>query len=145
MENKNEKKLYFDSIIINLNSVDFKKMSDTNENVESFKIIVKDLYEISSISDHDFNICYERKIELEPKKLFTISVKFDLVFVLSGKTKKMYQDKREELVELIKEKAEKALQLTNVTSRASSLISSISMQLNCNPIITPPTLLRTNP
>lgn len=135
-----ENKLYFESIYINLNSIDFKRIEDAKEVVEGFKIVVKDSYDIVGYSNENFNIQFSRKVELEPKSSFEIIVKFDLLFNLGSKTIKKYQNDVDGLHEVIKEKTEKAIQLSNVISRASALISSISMQLNCNPIITPPVL-----
>ena len=135
-----EKKIAFNSMSIQLDSVDFKKVKNIETNFDRIKIITKDYFDLVELTKESFTISYERKVELEPKIMFEISVKFDVIFRFGEKTIDEYKDNFEELREVVKEKLEKAIEISNVIPRASAIISSLTLNLNNRPIITPPSL-----
>ena len=139
MENISEKKLFFKSIYIDLRKVNYDKIdSQLPGNEGQIKVVTKDSYEINDFSLNGFTLLYKRSVELDPKLLFSMAVMYDIRYEFSEETIKEFKDKIEELFELVNVKAEKALNMTGVISRASTLISSITMQNNGNAIITQP-------
>lgn len=138
---KDDKILYFESAKIELTSVDFKIIkNDENSSGSPKKIITKDSINLQELNYDFFTLRYERKVQLDPISLFDISVKYEVTFKFSKDTINEYKDNLEELNVVVNEKLEKALLLTNVISRASNIISNITMQLNGNAIITPPSI-----
>ena len=139
MENLNEKRLFFKAIYVDLKKVNYEKINGQLPGInEQIKVITKDSYEVNDITPTDFLLTYQRAVELDPKILFDIKVAYDIRYEFSDDTIKEYKDKFEELSELVNEKAEKAINMTGVVSRASTLISCITMQNNGNAIITQP-------
>ena len=139
MENNKEKKLYFSNIDIELDSVNYSKvMNNPKEKVNRLAIVTRDNSDVISINNNCFVAKFIRKVELEPKVFFEISVYYDLTFYFDKRTVKEYENNFEALRELVNEKLLRAIELTGVTSKASAVISSLTMN-NGNPVITPPT------
>ena len=139
MENANDKKLFFKTVYIDLKKVNYDKLnSQLPEINEQIKVVTKDSYEVSNLSLTGFNLIYQRSVELDPRVLFDIKVTYEIRYEFSDDTIKEYKDKLDELAELVNVKAEKAINMTGVVSRASTLISCITMQNNGNAIITQP-------
>lgn len=138
MENANEKRLFFKSIYVDLKSVNYEKLDDQNDNNEQIKIVTNDFHNVFDISAKGFKILYTRNVELDPKILFEIKVSYEISYEFDDKTIKEYKDNIEELKELINIKAEKAINMTGVVSRASALISCITLQNNGNALVTQP-------
>jgi len=139
MDKVAEKKLFFKSISIDLKKVDYEKLNNKyNETSEQIKVITEDSYEISDVSINGFKLFYQRHVELEPKMLFDVKVSYEIFYEFADETIKEYKGKDEELKELVNIKAEKAINMTGVVSRASTLISCITMQNNGNSIVTQP-------
>ena len=139
MDKLAEKKMFFKSISIDLKKVDYEKLNNKySETSEQIKVITEDSYEISDVSINGFKLFYQRHVELEPKMLFDVKVSYEIFYEFADETKKEYKEKDEELKELVNIKAEKAINMTGVVSRASTLISCITMQNNGNSIVTQP-------
>lgn len=139
MENVNEKTLFFKSINVDLKKVNYNKIDGILPGInEQIKVITKDSYEITDLTSSGFTLLYQRLVELEPKLLFNITVAYEIRYEFSKETENEYKDKIGELSELVNAKAEKAINMTGVVSRASTLISSITMQNNGNAIVTQP-------
>lgn len=139
MDKVAEKKLFFKSISIDLKKVDYEKLNNKySETSEQIKVITEDSYEISDVSINGFKLFYQRHVELEPKMLFDVKVSYEIFYEFADETIKEYKGKDEELKELVNIKAEKAINMTGVVSRASTLISCITMQNNGNSIVTQP-------
>lgn len=139
MENVNEKTLFFKSINVDLKKVNYDKIDGILPGInEPIKVITKDSYEITDLTSSGFTLLYQRLVELEPKLLFNITVTYEIRYEFSKETENEYKDKIGELSELVNAKAEKAINMTGVVSRASTLISSITMQNNGNAIVTQP-------
>ena len=142
MENAKEKELFLKSIIIDLKNVNYEKNNNSSINKEQIKVIIKDYYKIIDASINGFKILYSRLVEFKPKMLFTVSVSYEISYSFADKTIKEYENNIHDLNELINIKAEKAINMTGVASRASALISCITMQNNGNAIITPPNYIK---
>ena len=139
MDKVAEKKLFFKSISIDLKKVDYEKLNNKySETSEQIKVITEDSYEISDVSINGFKLFYQRHVELEPKMLFDVKVSYEIFYEFADETIKEYKGKDEKLKELVNIKAEKAINMTGVVSRASTLISCITMQNNGNSIVTQP-------
>ncbi len=139
MENVCEKRLFFKLIFIDLKKVNYGKINSQLPKVdEQIKVVTKDSYEISNLSFKGFTLNYQRIVELDPRILFDIKVEYEIHYEFADATVKEYKDRFDDLSELVNVKAEKALTMTGVISRAAALISSITMQNNGNAIITQP-------
>jgi hypothetical protein len=138
MDNLSEKSLYFKSIYIELKKVNYDKINNQPKIDEQIKVVTKDSYQITELSLSGFTLNYQRSVELDPKVLFDIKVTYEIHYEFTDDLVKEYTDKFDELSELVNFKAEKAINMTGVVSRASTLISCITMQNNGNAIITQP-------
>lgn len=139
MNNLSEKNLFFKSINIDLKKVNYDKINSPLPKIdEQIKVVTKDSYQITELSLSGFTLNYQRSVELDPKVLFDIKVIYEIRYEFTDDLVKEYKDKFDELSELVKFKAEKAINMTGVVSRASTLISCITMQNNGNAIITQP-------
>ena len=143
MDNLSEKSLYFKSIYIDLKKVNYDKINSHLPKVdEQIKVVTKDSYQITELSLSGFTLNYQRSVELDPKVLFDIKVIYEIRYEFTDDLVKEYSDKFDELSELVNFKAEKAINMTGVASRASALISCITMQNSGNAIITPPNYIK---
>lgn len=133
--------LNFDNINTSLNKVVYNKIPDSST-TDKITISMKDSYQIKTIDLNGFSMYYERKVSLEPKILFELTVGFDLDFVFTKQIKEKYVNDFEKLKEIVMMKEEKPIVITNVISQASTLISNITMFLGMNPIITPPNFIK---
>lgn len=133
--------LNFDNINTSLNKVVYNKIPDSST-TDKITISMKDSYQIKTIDLNGFSMYYERKVSLEPKILFELTVGFDLDFAFTKQIKDKYVNDFEKLKEIVMMKEEKPIVITNVISQASTLISSITMFLGMNPIITPPNFIK---
>lgn len=137
----NEKKIFFESIQMDLLSVDYKKIN-TNIAAENLKIVIRDSYVLLNITSQGFELNYKRNVVFEPKSLFEIIVVYGIKFNFAQNTISEFENNMSELEELVKIKAEKAINLTGAISKASSLISSITMQNNGTPLVTIPSFVK---
>jgi len=133
-----ERKLYFSGSAIDLDNVKFTRLSKPEVQPADVKIITEDDYEIHNVTLSQFSITCNRRIELDPKVYFEVFVSFEVTIFFAKETMKEFDGKLEELRRVIDSKIDKILLLTGVYARASSLISSITMQYNGNPVITAP-------
>lgn len=138
MDNLSEKNLFFKSIYIDLKKVNYDKINSQPKIDEQIKVVTRDSYQITELSLSGFTLNYQRSVELDPKVLFDIKVIYEIHYEFTDDLVKEYKDKFDELSELVNFKAEKAINMTGVVSRASTLISCITMQNNGNAIITQP-------
>lgn len=137
-----EKKLYFKAILCELNSVDYEKGISIDKNFDGpIKTITRDSYKVVNYSARGFDIVFERKVELDPKVLFSMSVKYDVSFLFSDDTIKEYENKLDDLKALIDVKLEKAINVSGVVAKASALVSSVTIQNYGNPVITQPRVI----
>ena len=144
MENASEKTLFFKSVFIDLKKVDYEKLNNQPDEVhEQIKVITQDSYEIIGVFEDGFKLIYNRLVELDPKILFQVKVSYEINYKFAEKTVKEYKGRIDDLVEMVNIKAEKAINMTGVVSRASTLISCITMQNNGNAIVTQPNYSKT--
>lgn len=134
-----EKKLYFKGFSYSLSNIKYDSINNTSS--EKVDVLFDDQVKILSVTEKDFSMAYVRHIHFEPKSLFDLSVEYIISFNFSNETINEYKNNFNDLQQLVEIKAIKALEMTGVISKASNLISNISMQNNNNPIITPPLFL----
>ena len=137
-----EKQLYFNSITIDLEKIRYDVVNNPKEIINNINIVACDSYNIIDSNINGFTLMYKRSVEFEPNVLYEIEVVYKLHFNFDIKTIDEYKNNYNELKELIAKKAEKAINMVGVASRASALISSITMQNNGNAVITQPNYIK---
>lgn len=135
-----EKKLHFKNVYVEINKIQYEKLDNFPQEYSSdIKIITMDNYEVISYSIDGFLLKYCRNVEFDPKYYFTIRVEYLIEYLFDTRTKSEYSSKVDELERVINEKAIKAIEMVGAPSRASTLISSITIQNGCNSVVTQPT------
>ena len=141
--NNEEKLLYFKSGKIEIDNITFTRMEYDDEKIKKpLEINVTDSYEIEEYDLKFLSFRFSRKVGFTPNVLFNVLVEFIVELEFADRTKKEYGANLELLGEMIKEKMEKIIELSNVVPRASSLISAITQNNNGNPVVTPPNLIK---
>ena len=142
MDNEKEKLLYFKNSQIELLKARFDKIVPDVKTNEQLKIDMIDSYNIESFDNKKLVFLFKRKVSLIPQSLFTIEVEYIVALDFADNTKKEFQDKNDELGELINSKMEKIINLSRVPAKASTLISDITINNNSNPVVTPPSFIK---
>lgn len=138
METDFEKQLYFKGIFIDLKQVIYEKKDIPNQNINNIEVNIKDSFSIENENIEGFGLTYERVISFTPDYLFELKVIYEVKYLFADKTKDEFKDNFIELKNLIYKKGIKAINMAGIPSKASALISNITMQNGANPIVTPP-------
>ena len=136
---KLEKQLFFKSIYVDLKNVRYDRKNNPSKDVTTINVIVRDNDEILDVTPKGFKLLFERSVTFNPEMIFDLKVSYEVSFDFDTRTINEYKNDFEGLKELINVKREKALNMTGVISKASTLISNITVQNNGNAIVTPPT------
>ena len=117
--------------------VHYEQDAEINENGE-YSLRIYDEVK-TEIQQRDLCVFFTRQISFEPKELFEIGVQFKVVLHFADGVS------QEELQEIDWENEIKRTNtpfLTNVISRASGILSSITSASGQAPLITPPTIVQ---
>jgi hypothetical protein len=123
-----------------LKSIDYK-MLDRLPSQKKYELSCQD-YLKTEVAQNELHIDFVRNMKFTPKGLYTLTVAFGAVFEFNNDIKDEIDFKKIDWdLEVLKNR-EKFL--SNVTARASLLISQITSSYGLVPVITPPTMLQDN-
>lgn len=143
---KNKTRIKFKNVTIALTNVIYERqpLSFDNKQGGSFKVLVDDEVKIKAISENGINLSYIRKVDLMPEDYMSIKVEFDCVFHFDDESKKYYDSDLQKITEFANLRKDEIIQNHNIVSRASLLVAQLTSNESLNPLITSPSLEKTN-
>lgn len=125
-----------------LDVVDYHRIDGESNGNTDPDFVLSDSISADIIDNKQLKINFQRRLFCEPEGVFSLHVSFTTIFTLDPETKDEVDWSKVNIAEEIVNYGEGLL--TNIVSRTSLLISQITSSFGQLPIMTPPTLAKSD-
>jgi hypothetical protein len=131
-----KKMILFDSILVQLNKVEYLKLEDTSKH---YNILTNDKITSKNVSELGFNLLVSRKLMLDPEGAFKLFVQFELECLFDSDARSYYLGDVNKINKFINKRKLEIVESTEVGNLITILISQLTLVNNGRSIITAPT------